>query len=770
MDKNMKKDTTIDNENKIQLDKKSESAIQIDIANGDTEYSEKEKKPRLKKLTDWKNEPTFAQLKYDYDLAQTDHQAYLADLYRWRENLDGGKPINAGKNKSKARPKLIRKQAEWKYPALEEPFLSTENIFDIRPRTFEDSFRAEQNKIYINYQWSVKVNRGKLINEIVRKMVNEGTAIVKSGWEIGEKEIKVFEEKPVFATAEQSFMILTQQLQSGQIDEVQMQEILNSGSPMQIGTKRVEVEKTVLSKNQPTYEVCDNESIILDPTANGDSGALKFIIHEYETDMSELKKDEFSEDTYIDDVSGERVAEVRGKYKNLDYITDLDKIDSTSQNSNVYKTRTQFNFDSGDTRRKFKAYDYWGYWDINNDGVLEPIVATWVGSTLIRLQKNPFPHKQLPFSFGIFMPRFGEVRGEPEGELLEENQEQIGRMTRAINDMVSTQAIGQTFIDDQFFPSRVEKDNYNEGRTVYYRHNMDPKQAIYHRKVEPIDGTTLQIINMNNAEAESLTGTKAFSQGMSSNSLGSVAAGIRSAMDATSKRDLSVLRRMSSELITDLGKKTIAMNQAYIDEKEMVRVTNSEFITVKREDIEGDFDLIVDVSTAEKDNETAQDLGFILQTNAANMDPNLAKIVLSKIMKLKKQPDLAQQILEFQPTPDPIVEQIKMLQLENEKMKNEKLKKEIEELDSRIHERVSRVLENEQDVGTKKANEEVLIATANKINAEADELNRKFVDNVTGSARQKEVEDHIMKADTEYNKMRIKMEQSNSRSESTVKQ
>ena len=139
-------------------------------------------------------------------------------------------------------------------------------------------------------------------------------------------------------------------------------------------------------------------------------------------------------------------------------------------------------------------------------------------------------------------------------------------------------------------------------------------------------------------------------------------------------------------------------------------------------------------------------------------------------MKLKKQPDLAQQILEFQPTPDPVTEQIKMLQLENEKMKNEKLKKEIEELDSRIHERVSRVLENEQDVGTKKANEEVLIATANKINAEADELNRKFVDNVTGSARQKEVEDHIMKADTEYNKMRIKMEQSNSRAESTVKQ
>ena len=43
---------------------------------------------------------------------------------------------------------------------------------------------------------------------------------------------------------------------------------------------------------------------------------------------------------------------------------------------------------------------------------------------------------------------------------------------------------------------------------------------------------------MQNAEAEALTGIKAFSQGINSQSLGSVATGIKSAMDATSKREI----------------------------------------------------------------------------------------------------------------------------------------------------------------------------------------------------------------------------------------
>lgn len=164
---------------------------------------------------------------------------------------------------------------------------------------------------------------------------------------------------------------------------------------------------------------------------------------------------------------------------------------------------------------------------------------------------------------------------------------------------------------------------------------MDPKQAIYHRKVDSIDTSTLQMIQMYNSEAESLSGVKSFSAGIGSQAFGSVAQGIRSAMDAVSKREISVLRRISEDLFADIGRKTIAMNQAYIDEAEIIRVTKLRVYSIKREDITGEFDLICDVSTAEKDNETAQDLAMVLQTNAATMSPEISKMIWAKILKLK---------------------------------------------------------------------------------------------------------------------------------------
>ena len=61
------------------------------------------------------------------------------------------------------------------------------------------------------------------------------------------------------------------------------------------------------------------------------------------------------------------------------------------------------------------------------------------------------------------------------------------------------------------------------------------------------------MIQYHQNDAESMSGTKSFSQGLGSQSLGSVAAGIRSTLDATAKRELSILRRLSEQLFKDLA-------------------------------------------------------------------------------------------------------------------------------------------------------------------------------------------------------------------------
>ena len=76
-------------------------------------------------LTKWKNEPTLRDLKQDLEDAKPSHDSQKTQIGVWLDNLNvtGKAKIETPKGNSKIVPKLIRKQAEWRYPALTEPFL-----------------------------------------------------------------------------------------------------------------------------------------------------------------------------------------------------------------------------------------------------------------------------------------------------------------------------------------------------------------------------------------------------------------------------------------------------------------------------------------------------------------------------------------------------------------------------------------------------------------------------------------------------------------------
>ena len=54
------------------------------------------------------------------------------------------------KGRSSVQPKLIRRQAEWRYSALTEPFLGTNKLYKVSPLTFEDARSAKQNELLPN--------------------------------------------------------------------------------------------------------------------------------------------------------------------------------------------------------------------------------------------------------------------------------------------------------------------------------------------------------------------------------------------------------------------------------------------------------------------------------------------------------------------------------------------------------------------------------------------------------------------------------------------
>ena len=643
-------------------------------------------------LVDWKNPPQLADLKADFESAQVAHDVHTQEVDNWLRVLNGEQVINAKKGRSKLVPKLARKQAEWRYAALSEPFLSTDDLFNTAPQTYEDKESAMQNGMVVNYQLNCRMDKVKFIDEYIRTAVDEGTVIVRVGWEFEEGERKVYED-----------VMESQPAMDPNTGQMAMDP--NTGQPamqeVKVGVK--EVMKTVTIKNHPVLDVCDYNNIILDPTCEGDIEKANFAVYSFETSLSELKKD--------------------GRYTNLDDINFESASVLAEPDHAINSDDTSFTF-KDKARKKVIAREYWGYWDIDDTGEVKAIIATWVGSTFIRLQENPYPDKKLPFILVQYLPRRKNIYGEPDASLIEDNQKIVGAVTRGIIDIIGRSANGQQGIrKDALDVTNARK--FERGEDYKFNANVDPRQA-FHMEVYPeIPRSALEVLNMQNNDAEALTGVKAFTQGISGQALGATATGIRSALDATSKRELGILRRLSNGL-TQIGRKVISMNAEFLEDEEVIRITNEEFMAINRNDLGGKYDIKLNISTAEADEQKASELAFMLQTMGNTMPPEMSHMILADIAKLRKMPDLAKRISEYQPQPDPMAEEMHQLEMQM--------------LQAKIRNETAKGAENEVDIGLKTAKTQTEQAKARSMNSGSDLTDLDFVDKESGTRDMREMD------------------------------
>jgi hypothetical protein len=401
-------------------------------------------------------------------------------------------------------------------------------------------------------------------------------------------------------------------------------------------------KKTKTIRNQPTVEVCDYRNVVLDPTCKGDVQKAGFIGYSFESSKAQLKKD--------------------GKYKNLEYIrVDNASILGTPDHAASDGASSNFNF-KDDARKKFVVQEYHGFWDTEGTGKVVPFVAAWVGEVLIRMELSPFPDKKLPFVIVSYLPVRRATHGEPDGALLEDNQKVVGAVTRGMIDLLGKSANGQTGMRKDMLDS-TNKRKFEKGQDYEFNANVDPRVGVHMHTYPEIPNSAQFMLQMQNMDAESLTGVKAFSNGVSGQSLGDVAAGIRGALDAASKRELGILRRLAEGMV-EIGNKIVSMNGEFLSEEEVIRLTNEDFVTIRRDDLAGNFDLKLSISTAEEDNNKAQELAFMLQTMGNNMDAGMSRMVLADIARLRKMPDLAKRIESFKPEPDPMQQQMAQMQMQ----------------------------------------------------------------------------------------------------------
>jgi hypothetical protein len=658
------------------------------------------------KLTNWSNEPSLLQLKQDLTNGKQAHGLQMSKILRWQELLEvkGAAKPKKVKGRSQVQPKLIRRQAEWRYSALTEPFLGTEKLFKVSPVTFEDHDAAKQNELVLNYQFRTKLNRVKFIDDYVRATVDEGTSIVRVGWK--RTTVMVKEKVPVWTyrapvSAEEveplkaawELRVSDPRAYSETVDAAlkaacdYYEETQQASIATQTGETEVEVEKVVL--NHPTADLLNPNNVIIDPACEGDLNKAMYVVVSFETTKAELAKEP-------------------KRYKNLDKVLWEGSNSPNTDPDHYTLTPEQQTHDA--LRQKKIAYEYWGFYNIKGGDELFPFVCTWIGNTIIRMELNPFPDQKLPFVVVPYLPVKRELYGEPDAELLEDNQAVLGAVTRGMIDLMGRSANSQQgFAKGMLDP--LNKRRFEQGQDYEFNPGTSPQNGHINHTYPEIPQSAMLMLNLQNEEAEALTGVKSFGGGISGESYGDVAAGIRGALDAASKREMAILRRLAKG-IKEIGQKFIAMNAEFLSEEEVVRITNDNFVTVKREELAGEFDLEVDISTAEIDNAKAQDLGFMLQTIGPNMDFAMTQLILTEIAELKRMPALAHKIANFQPQPDPLEEKKKELEIE-------KLQAQIDELRSK-----------------RKLNE----AKARETDADADQATLDFVEQETGVKHDRELE------------------------------
>ena len=624
---------------------------------------------QAQKLTGWAKEPSVINLREDFDAAKPFHDNQLTKINRWNNlrDITGGEKMKKVKGRSNVQPKLIRRQAEWRYSALSEPFLGDEKLFKVSPRTFEDVECSTQNELVLNWQFSTKINKVKFIDEYIRTTVDEGTSIVRLGWVRETESITV--SVPTF----QHYAITSEEEAQALMDAVELETqnprmfnkipeeiqaavkyFKETGQPSTaIISGSTEVQEEKIIENKPTVQIMNPDNVYLDPSCEGDPDKAGFVVISYETSKAELLKD--------------------GRFKNLKSVN-WEGNTVLSQPDHATETEDSFNFKDS-LRKKIVAYEYWGNYDIHGNDKLVPIVATWIGNVMVRMEENPFPDKKHPFVFVPYLPVKREAYGEPDGEILEDNQKVLGAVTRGMIDLMGRSANSQQGFAKGFLDV-TNRRKFENGQDYEFNPGTDPSRAIFQHTYPEIPNSALTVMQLQNQEAEAMSGVKSFAGGVSGEGYGDVAAGIRGVLDASSKREMNILRRLAKGM-QDIGRKVSAMNAVFMSKKEIVRVTNEEFVEIDRDELKGNFDLIVDISTAEVDEKKAQDLGFMLQTMGPSMNPDMVSMILSEIATLKRMPALAEQIKNYRPQPDPMEEQMKQLELQ-------KVQKEIEKLDSEI--------------------------------------------------------------------------------------
>lgn len=474
---------------------------------------------------------------------------------------------------------------EWALPSLMKVFTGSDEVITIAGVTEEDDTKAETMQELLVYQLQRQNKFFPILYNWIKDSLITGLGIIKCYWE--RTEGYTTEQTKLNNEALQAL------IQTGV-------EITDLQGPDIYGDFLVTYQSPYYVKNAPKIENILISEFIYSPDAKSLEDA-NFVAHKRKVTMSYLRE-----------------REAQGVYANIDDI----KVDAYK--SNLYDpieevvgdNYNDITYEEQQARQEVIIYECYTKIDINGDGILEDMIITICGDTIIRMEQNymgrhPFfaisptkdPHR-------IWVKR-------SYAELIGELQDLKVALTRQIMQNVALTNDPKMLLDE----TAINIDDFVQGRKVIRMkagHSLN--EVAMPMPVSPLSPQTFTFLEWLESQKENRTGITRYNQGLDANSLNKTATGISAILGQSSQR-LELVARMFAETgLYELFRFMVSLNQKFIDQATVIRLTNKE-MRITPEDLDGSFDLIVNagISIATKESTimaTQTLLTAIMQANA----------------------------------------------------------------------------------------------------------------------------------------------------------
>jgi len=460
---------------------------------------------------------------------------------------------------------------EWALPSLIKVFTGGDEVVTVQGASEEDDKNAEIMQELLVYQLQRQNRFFPILYNWMKDALITGMGIIKCYWD-----------------RKEDCQLLEQSMNMRAFQELQQQnvKIQSVEGPDEFGIMRVQYLSPYYVKNAPVIE----NILVSELLYSSDAKTLdeaNFVAHKKKVTMSYLRE-----------------KEQQGIYANVDQITpkpmtgilDDDIVEQVIGDN--YQGMSQ---EADDARAEVTLYECYTKIDWDNDGVLEDMIVTIVDDTILRVEPN-YMGRHPFFSISPTKDPHRIWVKRSYAELIGELQDLKVALTRQIVQNIALTNDPKMILAED----AINIDDYVKGRAVIRKKaNHAMQDVAMSMPVNQLSPYTYQFLEYIETQKENRTGITRYNQGLDANTLNKTATGISQIMGASTQR-LELIARMFAETgVYELFRFMIGLNQKFIDKETVIRLTNQE-LAISPDDLQGNFDLVVNAGISIASKESTQ--------------------------------------------------------------------------------------------------------------------------------------------------------------------